>query len=101
MVLAALVIHSRIAFVLSLLGFAAALGAAALLPDAAVDGDAARALARQHPAALAEPRQLARFLCARASPATTRANLNRHGLWGALEGRRFADVLAWCEALKA
>ena len=75
--------------------------AAAAPVDAALDGDAARALARQHPAALAQPRQLARFFCALASPATTRAKLNRHALWGALEGRRFADVLAWCEALKA
>ena len=51
--------------------------------------------------ALAQPRQLARFLCALASPATTRAKLNRHALRGSLEGRRFAHVLAWCEALKA
>jgi len=48
--------------------------------------------------ALATPRQQARFLCGLSSPALTRAKLTRHPLFGALEDRRFADVLAWCEA---
>ena len=56
-----------------------------------------RALAEQHPEALAHPRQQARFLCGLTSPAVSRARLGRHPLFGALEERRFAEVLAWCE----
>jgi ATP-dependent DNA helicase RecQ len=52
-----------------------------------------------HPAALGEPRQMARFLCGLSSPALTAARLGRHPLFGALEGQRFTDVLAWCESL--
>jgi len=46
-----------------------------------------------HPEALATPRQRARFLCGLTSPATTRAKLSRHALFGALADQRFADVL--------
>jgi ATP-dependent DNA helicase RecQ len=52
-----------------------------------------------HPEALGGPRQLARYLCGISSPGTTRARLTREPLFGALEGHRFADVLAWCRAL--
>jgi ATP-dependent DNA helicase, RecQ family len=52
-------------------------------------------LRRAHPEALREPRQTARFLCGLTSPALTRAKLSRHPLFGSLEERPFADVLAW------
>ncbi len=48
-----------------------------------------------HPEALGEPRQAARFLCGLSSPATTKAKLGRHPLFGALEERPFAETLAW------
>ena len=54
-------------------------------------------LRAEHPGALGQPRQLARFLCGLSSPATTRARLSRHELYGALAAHRFADVLALCE----
>ncbi|MDP9439009.1 MAG: C-terminal helicase domain-containing protein, partial [Actinomycetota bacterium] len=53
-------------------------------------------LAREHPEALAEPRQKARFLCGITSPAATRRKLNRHALFGVLREERFARVLALC-----
>jgi ATP-dependent DNA helicase RecQ len=72
-----------------------ALAAPPPLP-AGLDVDAFRALRAAHPDALGEPRQAARFLCGLTSPATTRAKLGRHELFGVWEERRFADVLAWC-----
>ena len=54
------------------------------------------ALARDQPAALGSPRQLARFLCGMSSPGLTRARLTRHRLFGVTEDRPFAEVLAWC-----
>jgi ATP-dependent DNA helicase RecQ len=70
--------------------------AAAIAPlPAGVDADElARAIA-EHPAALTGARQQARFLCGIASPASTRARLGRHPLFGRLGEQRFADVLAW------
>ena len=50
----------------------------------------------EHPEALGEPRQGARFLCGLSSPATTRARLHRHPLFGSLAACRFADVLDRC-----
>jgi ATP-dependent DNA helicase RecQ len=64
-----------------------------------VDAAAVRALRAAHPEALGEPRQLARFLCGLSSPAIARARLGKTPLSGALEQRRFGEVLAWCEAL--
>jgi ATP-dependent DNA helicase RecQ len=58
-----------------------------------VDRGDLRALADAHPRALGEPRQLARFLCGLTSPATTRARLSRHALFGALAERRFVQVV--------
>jgi ATP-dependent DNA helicase RecQ len=52
-----------------------------------------RELALGHPQALGEARQLARFLCGLTSPATSRARLSRHALFGVLAERRFACVL--------
>ena len=49
--------------------------------------------------ALGTPRQQARFLAGITSPATSRAKLTRVPVFGSLAERRFADVLAWCEAL--
>ena len=54
------------------------------------------ALRAEEPDALGRQRQLARFLCGLSSPATTRAKLSRHQLYGALAAHRFADVLALC-----
>jgi ATP-dependent DNA helicase RecQ len=71
------------------------LPAAAPLPGA-LDAEAFRQLRASLPEALGEPRQAARFLCGLTSPALTRARLSRHALFGALEHRRFQDVLDWC-----
>ncbi len=49
-------------------------------------------------AALATPRQLARFLCGMASPAATRARLTRNDAFGVLGDLPFAEVLAIAEA---
>jgi ATP-dependent DNA helicase RecQ len=46
-------------------------------------------------AALATPRQLARFLCGLSSPAATRARLNRDPRFGRLAEWSFVDVLKW------
>jgi ATP-dependent DNA helicase RecQ len=66
--------------------------------DTLVERRALEALAALHPDALASARQRARFLCGIASPATTRPKLTRDALFGAASERRFAEVLAWCEA---
>ena len=63
--------------------------------DRALDSDAFAELCRAHPDALGHPRQQARFLLGLSSPAPSRARLTRNPLFGALDGRRFADVLAW------
>ncbi|RYX84999.1 ATP-dependent DNA helicase RecQ [bacterium] len=81
-------------------------GRAAKLPPVAprpaietvVDSDELARLQTGHPEALKTPRQLARFLCGLSSPALSKARLMRNSLWGCLEGYRFGDVLAWCEA---
>jgi ATP-dependent DNA helicase RecQ len=58
-----------------------------------------RSLVRANPKALATPRRQARFLCGLTTPALSAARLTRNPLFAALEDHRFADVLAWCEAL--
>lgn len=58
-----------------------------------------RALCAAQPEALATPRRRARFLCGLTSPAIGAARLGRNRLFGALEERRFPEVLAWCERL--
>jgi ATP-dependent DNA helicase RecQ len=62
-----------------------------------LDTQAFADLRSAHPKALGEARQSARFLCGLSSPALSRARLTRHALFGSLENRRFADVLAWCQ----
>ncbi len=61
-----------------------------------VEAPAFDALRREHPGALGEPRQAARFLCGLSSPALSRERLTRHPLYGALESHPFPAVLAWC-----
>ena len=63
-----------------------------------LDVDELAAITDSHPGALGTPRQQARFLAGITSPATTRAKLTRDRLFGSLEERRFADILAWCES---
>jgi ATP-dependent DNA helicase RecQ len=63
-------------------------------PEIELDRRVLDALTDEHPNALGTPRQRARFLCGLTSPATTKAKLSRHPLFGALADRRFADVLA-------
>ncbi len=58
-----------------------------------------QALRGEGHAALASPRQLARFLCGITSPAATRARLTRHDAFGLLERLPFEDVLAQAETL--
>jgi ATP-dependent DNA helicase RecQ len=65
---------------------------------AGVDTSQLHELRAGHPDALGEARQAARFLGGLGSPALTRAKLTRHPLFGALEHRRFAEVLAWCNS---
>jgi ATP-dependent DNA helicase RecQ len=48
-------------------------------------------------AALATPRQVARFLCGLASPSASRAKLTRHPMFGALGNVPFQKVLALAE----
>lgn len=60
-----------------------------------LDTAAFESLRQEHPKALAEPRQAARFLCGLSSPATVKARLTRDSLFGVFEDYRFADVLAW------
>ena len=72
--------------------------AAAVASDAAETTLDLAQLRAQHPQALGEPRQAARFLCGLTSPATTQAKLSRHPLFGSRATRRFADVLAQLES---
>jgi ATP-dependent DNA helicase RecQ len=65
-------------------------------PERVVAAARLTALRTEHVDALGQSRQLARFLCGLSSPATTRARLSRHELYGALAAHRFADVLALC-----
>lgn len=83
-------------------GRPAVLPAARHLPplSQAVNAAEVAALRAAHPAALAHPRQLARFLCGLTSPAQTRARIGRHSLFGSLAAYRFRDVLAWAMRLE-
>jgi ATP-dependent DNA helicase RecQ len=61
--------------------------------------EAIHAVVREGRAALASPRQLARFLCGLTSPAATRERLSRHDAFGLLSELPFSDVLALAEAV--
>lgn len=56
-----------------------------------------RPLIGQHPKALGQPRQAARFLCGLSSPALVAARLTRHDLFGCCQNVPFRTVLAACE----
>ncbi|HSO39413.1 MAG TPA: RecQ family ATP-dependent DNA helicase, partial [Labilithrix sp.] len=62
-----------------------------------LDVQAVRRARADHPGALGEPRQLARWLSGLPSPALSRAKLTRHPLSGELARRPFREVLEWCE----
>jgi ATP-dependent DNA helicase RecQ len=64
----------------------------------AADRRAVRKLRAERHQALADPRQLARFLCGLTSPATTRSKLRKHAEFGRLRRTSFADVLALAES---
>jgi len=66
--------------------------------DSRIKVGALRDLVAAHPDALGSPRQIARFLCGLASPATTHAKLRSDPMFGCVEGYPFAEVLAWAEA---
>ena len=57
-----------------------------------------RILVAQNHAALGSPRQLARFLCGMASPASTRARLTRHHTFGLLADLAFSEVMIIAQA---
>jgi ATP-dependent DNA helicase RecQ len=67
-------------------------------PVARALSDAALASAREEAAVLKDERSLARFLCGLSSPGLTKAKLQKHPLFGALEAWPFADVLAHLQA---
>ena len=77
-----------------LTGSAQSLPEPAATPELELDRAVLDELMAEHPTALGTPRQRARFLCGLSSPATTKAKLSRHALFGALAEQRFADVLA-------
>ncbi len=66
-----------------------------------LDVAAVRRARADHPAALGQPRQVARWLSGLGSPALTRAKLTKHPLSGELSRRSFREVLAWCESESA
>jgi ATP-dependent DNA helicase RecQ len=63
------------------------------------DLEAIQAVVAERRPALRTPRQLARFLCGLASPATTRARLQRHDAFGLLDRHPFERVLAQADSL--
>jgi len=64
----------------------------------AAELEAVRNLVAEKHAALASPRQLARFLCGMTSPASQRARLTRHDAFGLLSDIPFADAWVIAEA---
>jgi len=58
--------------------------------------DQALALRKDHPAALASPRQVARLLCGVSCPSISKAKLTRHELFGQLDRTPFDAVMAAC-----
>jgi ATP-dependent DNA helicase RecQ len=72
------------------------MGAIQRVTDA--DRGAVKQLMREQHSALSSPRQIARFLCGIASPATTKAKLRSHKEFGRLQEVPFAEVLAMAES---
>jgi ATP-dependent DNA helicase RecQ len=77
-----------------LTGTARSLPEPTVAPKVELDRTILDELVVDYPAALGTARQRARFLCGLSSPATTKAKLSRHALFGTLAEHRFADVLA-------
>ena len=71
---------------------------AAIDPDVL---DSVGPLIEKHPAALADSRSVARFLCGLRSPAITRAKLSSHKLFGYCGEIPFADVRQQVESVSA
>jgi len=67
------------------------------VPLAERETDEVRRLFHEKHESLAAPRQMARVLCGRSSPATTRAKLRGHPMFGIFAAARFHDVLALAE----
>jgi ATP-dependent DNA helicase RecQ len=66
-------------------------------PLGRAERDLVRALKAEGHAALAAPRQVARFLCGLGSPATSKAKLTKDSRFGRLADVPFRDVLAFVE----
>lgn len=62
-----------------------------------LDLDIIRELVEERHQALAQPRQLARFLCGIGSPKASRAKLGKHSRFGVLAETPFMQVLTACE----
>ncbi len=62
------------------------------------DRRAVQQLVMEKHVALQSPRQIARFLCGIASPATTKGKLRKHPAFGRLEDMPFTQVLALAES---
>jgi ATP-dependent DNA helicase RecQ len=61
------------------------------------DAQAIHQLCSERHTSLVAPRQMTRFLCGIASPATTKAKLRQHNQFGRLEGVPFRQVLEYVE----
>jgi ATP-dependent DNA helicase RecQ len=68
-------------------------------PLGTAEREIVRSLKAEEQRALASPRQLTRFLCGLASPATSKAKLTKHSEFGRLAGVPFRDVLKFVEAV--
>jgi ATP-dependent DNA helicase RecQ len=66
-------------------------------PGVQLDAAEVLALYKRCPREAQSPRQLAKILCGLSSPLFSKLKLNREGLFGALEERRFSEVLGWCQ----
>jgi len=65
--------------------------------ESVVSAEDLRQLRAAHPDAVGDSRAAARLLCGLSSPATSKARLGRHPLFGALAEYGFAEALAWVE----
>ena len=68
-------------------------------PIEGIGRDQLESLRQDGNGALDTPRQLARFLCGISSPATTKAKMRGHSLFGVLEPVPFSEVLEFVEPL--
>jgi ATP-dependent DNA helicase RecQ len=68
-------------------------------PLGVAEAERIRSLRREGHASLSSARQLTRFLCGLTSPATTRAKLRTHRMFGALKSTPFREVLSFVDRL--